>query len=127
MSLDVGTPAARRRAMHEVPAAFRKVPPRVASTSKAACRPPASAPCPPMASTVDATRLFRHFEQQLPDGEHVFSQLRQNFAEWCREGDVTPPAANKLSSWLTQAGLMVSRRGRQKVTVFTKHAARLAA
>jgi hypothetical protein len=120
MSLSTATPEPRRRAAPKKAAAKPSTSRRAASKAK-----PAS--CPPPASTVDAERLFRRFEQLLPDGDHVFSQLRQDFAEWCEAGDVTPPAPNTLSAWLTQAGLMSSRRGRQKMTVFTKHAARLAA
>ena len=125
MSLSIRTPEPRRRAVtHEVPAAFKRTPRDVASTGS---HPSAAPVCPPVASTADATRLFRHFEQQLLEGEHVFSQLRQDFNEWCREGGVTPPPPNRLSTWLKQAGLVASRRGRKKITVYAKVRRQLAA
>jgi hypothetical protein len=120
MSLAIGTPEPRHRAAPKKVAAKKPAPRRVASTAKTATRPPA-------ASTVDAERLFRRFEQLLPEGDHQFPALRQDFSEWCEAGDVTPPSANQLAALLRQAGLSSSRRGRAKVTVYSKHAARLAA
>ena len=123
MSLSSGAPERRRGVMHSGPAAWCPSTRGVVSTPKS----PKAASCSAMTSTVDATRLFRHFEQQLAEGEHVFSQLRHDFNEWCREADVTPPPQNRLSTWLKAAGLVASRRGRQKITVYAKARRALAA
>lgn len=125
MSLSTGTPASKK---HSVPAAWRSTP-RV-QPSRAA-RPPVAAPAAAKngrSSTLGrAEQLFRRFEQQLADGDHAFSQLRQGFAEWCQEGDVTPPSVNQLAAWLRAAGFGMSRRGRAKVTVYSRMRRALAA
>lgn len=125
MSLSTGTPTAKR---HAVPAAWRSKPP---VQSSAPGRPRMAAPAAPKntGSSTDgrAEQLFRRFEQLLPNGDHQFSQLRQDFAEWCAEGDVRPPSANQLAAMLRQAGLVMSRRGRAKLTVYAKARRALAA
>ena len=120
MSLSTATPEPRRRMAARKPAA-KKATPRRAKAAPAA-RPPAAAP-----HLVEAERLFRRFEQLLPEGEHAFSQLRQDFAEWCDAGDIAPPSHITFAAWLRQAGLSSYRSGRAKVTCYAKHAARLAA
>lgn len=125
MSLSTATPEPRRGRAASKPRAAKKAAPRRAkSTAESTAKSTAS---PFLASSVDAERLFRRFVQLLPDGDHPFSQLREQFSEWCAAGDVTSPTASCLSTRLTNAGLMRSRRGRKKVTTFTKQAARLAA
>jgi hypothetical protein len=121
MSLSVGTPAPRRRAAAPRKGAPKKPAPRPAPKT-AAPRMNAGAP-----GLVDAERLFRRFEQQLADGEHPFSVLRQGFAEWCEAGDLAPPSDIALASWLRSAGLHSYRTGRAKITIYAKRAARLAA
>jgi hypothetical protein len=120
MSLSAVTLEPRRRS------APRKAAPKPAVTRRAKAAPAArtkqSAP-----HLVEAERLFRRFEQQLPDGEHQFSQLRQDFSEWCDAGDIAPPSHITLAAWLRQAGLVSYRSGRAKVTYYGKRAARLAA
>lgn len=104
---------------------------RSRSPSKAATRRVKAAPAIRVQQTaphlLDAERLFRRFEQLLPAGDHAFSQLRQDFDEWCAAGDIAPPSHIKLAAWLTQAGLVSYRAGRAKVTFYAKRAARLAA
>lgn len=124
MSMSTGTPEPHRGALHAVPAAWR-TPPRRAEPTLA--RPPAAAKHGRASTPAPAAKLFRRFEQLLPDGDHAFSQLREDFSEWCREGDVAPPTVNQLAAWLTAAGLTKSRRGRKKITTYTRRAARLAA
>ena len=119
MSLSTGTPEPRRRIAPRKPA--KKAAPRRVKAAPAA-RPPLAAP-----HLVDAERLFRRFEQLLPDGEHQFSELRQDFSEWCDAGDIAPPSDIALAAWLRQAGLSSYRSGRAKVTFYAKRAARLAA
>ena len=120
MSLSTAKPELRRRAIARKPAA-KKAAPRRAKAAPAAARPPAAP------HLVDAERLFRRFEQLLPEGEHQFSQLRQDFSEWCDAGDIAPPSHITLAAWLRQAGLVSYRSGRAKVTFYAKRAARLAA
>jgi|EndMetStandDraft_8_1072994.scaffolds.fasta_scaffold658774_1 hypothetical protein len=120
MSLSVGTPAPRRRAAA----------PRKGAAKKPAPRPAPKAAAPRMNAApglVDAERLFRRFEQQLADGEHPFSVLRQGFSEWCEAGDLAPPSDIALAAWLRSAGLHSYRTGRAKITIYAKRAARLAA
>jgi hypothetical protein len=120
MSLSTSTPEPRRRAAPKKPAA-KKAPSRRAVKQTATQARPAAVRLP------DAERLLRRFVQLLPDGEHAFSQLRQDFAEWCDAGDIAPPSHIKLAAWLTQSGLVSYRSGRAKVTYYAKRAARLAA
>lgn len=108
-----------RRAQRK-PAA-KKAAPRRAKAAPAATAPQ-TAP-----HLVDAERLFRRFEQLLPEGEHSFSQLAQDFAEWCECGHIDPPSSVTLAAWLRQAGLTAFRQGRAKTTFYAKRAARLAA
>ena len=119
MSLSTATPEPRRRIAPRKPA--KKAAPRRAKAAPAAPTPRAAP------HLVDAERLFRRFEQLLPDGEHQFSQLRQDFDEWCDAGDIAPPSHVTLAAWLRQAGLSSYRSGRAKVTFYAKRAARLAA
>lgn len=109
----------------------RRTPPRKPAAKKAAPRRARAAPAARVPQTtphlVDAERLLRRFVQLLPDGEHAFSQLRQDFAEWCDAGDIAPPSHIKLAAWLTQCGLVSYRSGRAKVTYYAKRAALLAA
>jgi hypothetical protein len=120
MSLSIGTPEPRRRTQTRKPAA-----------KKASTRRDKRAPAAPVTRNApqlpDAERLLRRFVQLLPEGEHAFSQLRQDFAEWCDAGDIAPPSHIKLAAWLTQSGLVSYRSGRAKVTYYAKRAARLAA
>lgn len=116
---------------HAVPAAWRT---RWNGTRPAPVAPvpaperPKPAPAPRRASTGPRVeRLFRRYVQTLPSGDHPFSQIRQEFGEWCETGDVRPPSVNQLAAWLGAAGLEKSRRGRAKITTYTKRAARLAA
>ena len=81
----------------------------------------------PAPHLLDAERLFRRFEYLLPDGEHAFSQLRQDFAEWCEVGGASLVSDVQLAAWLRRAGLSAFRSGRAKVTFYAKRAARLAA
>jgi hypothetical protein len=121
MSLSIGTPEPRRRAAAPRKPAAKKTAIRRAAPA-AAARIQKAAP-----HLVDAERLFRRFEQLLPDGDHPFSQLRQDFDEWCDAGDIAPPSHVTLAAWLRQAGLVSYRSGRAKVTIYAKRAARLAA
>ena len=120
MSLSTATPEPRRRVTARKPAA-KKAALRRAKTASAAATPQAAP------HLVDAERLFRRFEHLLPEGEHQFSQLRQDFSEWCDAGDIAPPSHITLAAWLRQAGLVSYRSGRAKVTYYAKRAARLAA
>lgn len=120
MSLSIGTPEPRRRAAQK-PSAAKKSPSRRAVKQVTPQARPAAA------GMVDAERLFRRFEQLLPAGDHAFSQLRQDFDEWCEAGDIAPPSHITLAAWLRQAGLVSYRSGRAKITVYSKRAARLAA
>jgi hypothetical protein len=120
MSLSVATPEPSRRAAPKKPAA-KKAP------SRRAVKPAAPQARPAAARLPDAERLFRRFEQLLPDGEHAFSQLRQEFDEWCEAGDIAPPSHITLAAWLKSAGLQSYRSGRAKITIYAKRAARLAA
>jgi hypothetical protein len=120
MSLSAATPEPRRRAAPTKPAA-KKAPSRRAVKQAAPQARPAAARLP------DAERLFRRFEQWLPDGEHAFSELRQKFAEWCEVGGIAPPSHVTFAAWLKAAGLVSYRSGRAKVTHYSKRAARLAA
>ena len=119
MSLSTATPEPSRRAAPRKSA--KKAAPRRAKAAPAA-RPQPSAP-----HLVDAERLFRRFEQLLPEGEHQFSHLRQDFDEWCGAGDVAPPSHVTLAAWLRQAGLSSYRSGRAKVTLYSKSRRALAA
>jgi hypothetical protein len=120
MSLSAATPEPRRRT------APRKAAPKPAASRRAKAAPAArtqqAAP-----HLIDAERLFRRFEQLLPEGEHQFSELRQEFAEWCEAGDIVPPSHVTLAAWLKSAGLVSYRSGRAKITIYAKRAARLAA
>jgi hypothetical protein len=126
MSLSIGTPEPRRRSAPRKPAAKKAAPKKIGRVSPNIAAPAArnqkAAP-----HLVDAERLFRRFEQLLPAGDHPFSQLRQDFGEWCDAGDIAPPSHIALAAWLRQAGLVSYRSGRAKVTVYSKSAARLAA
>lgn len=118
MSLSTGTPEPRRRAAApKKPAAKKSAARRV--TPKA-CRPSAANTSQSAPHLVDGERLFRRFEQLLPNGEHEFSQLRQDFAEWCDAGDIAPPSHIVLAAWLRQAGLVSYRSGRAKITMYSK-------
>ena len=119
MSLSTATPEPRHRIAPRKPA--KKATPRRAKAAPAAATPQAAP------HLVDAERLFRRFEQLLPEGEHQFSQLHQDFGEWCDAGDIVPPSRITLAAWLRQAGLSSYRSGRAKVTFYAKRAARLAA
>jgi len=116
MRLATATPEPRRRGAPRKMTAPRRAKPAAAAPRRE------TAPHLP-----DAERLFRRFEQLLPEGEHAFSQLRQDFAEWCDAGDIAPPSHVKLAAWLRQSGLVSYRSGRAKVTYYAKRAARLAA
>lgn len=120
MSLSVGTPEPRRRTPARKPAAKKAPARRVQAVSSA--RRQSNTPQLP-----DAERLLRRFVQLLPDGEHAFSQLRQDFSEWCNFGDVEPPSHVVLAAWLKNCGLVSYRSGRAKTTVYRKPAARFAA
>jgi hypothetical protein len=119
MSLSTGTPDTRRRVAPRKPA--KKAAPRRVRATPAAS-PPRATP-----HLVDAEGLFRRFEQLLGEGDYPFSELRQEFAEWCDVGDVAPVSDVTLASWLRQAGLSSYRSGRARVTYYAKRAARLAA
>lgn len=119
MSLHIRDPEPRRRT---TPRKSAK-----ASTPRRAAKPAAPRVRPDPAHLLDAERLFRRFEQLLPEGDYVFSQLRQDFSEWCSAGDIAPPSAITLAAWLKRAGLSSYRSGRAKVTTYAKRAARLAA
>ena len=119
MSLSLATPEPRRTAARK-PAAKK-------AALRPAQKPAAPQPRQPAAHLAGAERLFRRFEQQLTEGEHPFSQLRQDFAEWCEVGGVAPVSDVTLAAWLGQAGLSSYRSGRAKVTCYAKRAARLAA
>jgi hypothetical protein len=120
MSLSAATPEPRRSGAPKKPAA-QKAP------SRRTVKPAAPQARPAAARLPDAERLFRLFEQWLPDGEHAFSQLRQQFAEWCEVGDIAPPSHITFAAWLKAAGLVSYRSGRAKVTYYAKRAALLAA
>jgi hypothetical protein len=120
MSLAMEAPEPRRRPARKKPAAKKP-------TSRRAKAAPAAGAQKAALHLVDAERLFRRFEYLLPEGEHAFSQLRQDFAEWCEAGDIPPPSDIQLAAWLRQAGLSSYRAGRAKVTFYAKCAAQLAA
>lgn len=120
MSLSIGTPEPRRRTAARKSAPKQAAPRRV-KPAPAACSRQIAPHLP------DAERLLRRFVQLLPDGEHAFSRLRQDFAEWCDAGDIAPPSHIKLAAWLQQSGMVSYRSGRAKVTYYAKRAARLAA
>lgn len=124
MSLSTETPAPLGCRMHAVPAAWRTPPRRAAPMPP---RPPSAAKRARTSTPAPAEKLFRRFVQLLAAGDHPFSQLREDFSDWCREGDVPPPSVTQLAAWLKAAGLTQSRRGRKKITTYTKRAARLAA
>lgn len=119
MSLSIGTPEQRRRAAPKQSAAKKTSSRRVVKQVAPQARPAA-------AGLVDAERLFRRFEQLLPAGEHAFSQLRQDFDEWCAIPDIAPVSGICLAGWLVQAGLVKERVGRHKTTIYRKPAARSA-
>ena len=120
MSLSTGTPEPRQHAARRKPAAKKSAPRR----TKAKPAAPASTATPRL---VDAERLFRRFVQMLPEGDHAFSQLNQEFAEWCECGHIAPPSRTQLATWLRQAGLVSYRSGRAKITIYAKSRRALAA
>jgi hypothetical protein len=120
MSLSAATPEPRRRTAQRKPAAKKTAPSRVKAAPVARLQKPAP-------HLVDAERLFRRFEKLLGDGDYAFSELRQDFAEWCDAGDVDPVSDVTLAAWLRQSGLSSYRSGRAKVTYYAKRPARLAA
>lgn len=119
MSVSTATPEPRRGKASSKPAAKK----RAAARSEAHRAASASSPV----ASRRCRALVPPLRAAARRGEHPFSELRQDFGEWCEVGDMEPVSDVTLAAWLRRAGLSSYHSGRAKVTYYAKRAARLAA